>query len=208
MSLVKKIIKLMAKLVHAVVNLKVISILKTPSRVFYYYWIAEEFASCGDNCYFEGFSQLMGQKYISLGNNLYIGKDVVWEIRDNFNGQFFSPCMSIGHDSSFGDGGHITCVNKIQIGNGVRIGRKVFITDNSHGAFDKDQLKMPAHTRPICSKGPVIIEDNVWIGEMSCVMPGVTIGEGTIVAANSVVTKNTPPYCVVAGTPAKIIKQL
>jgi acetyltransferase-like isoleucine patch superfamily enzyme len=62
--------------------------------------------------------------------------------------------------------------------------------------------------RPIVSNGPVIIENNVWIGEMACIMPNVRIGEGAIVAANSVVTKNVPPFSIVAGIPAKIVNQL
>ena len=60
--------------------------------------------------------------------------------------------------------------------------------------------------RPLSSKGPVLIDDNVWIGEKSSIMPGVHIGKGVIVAANSVVTKDVPPYCVVAGIPATIVK--
>lgn len=58
------------------------------------------------------------------------------------------------------------------------------------------------------TKGPVIIEDYTWIGEMVCIMPGVTIGKGSIIGANVVVTKNIPPYCVAVGTPAHIVKDL
>ena len=58
------------------------------------------------------------------------------------------------------------------------------------------------------SKGVVIIEDNVWIGDQACIMPNVIIGKGAIIGANAVVTKNVIPYSVVGGNPAKIIKQL
>ncbi|MBR0310679.1 MAG: hypothetical protein IJQ97_07320 [Paludibacteraceae bacterium] len=54
----------------------------------------------------------------------------------------------------------------------------------------------------------VVIDDNVWIGEKSSILPGVHIGRGAIVAANSVVTHDVPAYSVVAGVPAKVIKQL
>ena len=60
----------------------------------------------------------------------------------------------------------------------------------------------------IYRKCPVVIEDNVWIGEKASIMPGVHIGKGAIIAANSVVTHDVPAYAVVAGTPAKVIKQL
>ena len=58
------------------------------------------------------------------------------------------------------------------------------------------------------SKGPVIIGDNVWIGDKATILGGVTIGESVIIAANSVVTKDVPPYSVVAGIPAKVIKKM
>ena len=123
-------------------------------------------------------------------------------------GKKFSPYFQIGDHSSFGDNGHISCINKIIIGNNVRIGRKVFITDNAHGASKKELLDIRPNLRPLYSKGPVIIGDSVWIGEMVCIMPNVNIGQGAIIGANAVVTKNVPPYCVVGGNPARIIKDL
>ncbi len=57
-------------------------------------------------------------------------------------------------------------------------------------------------------KGPVIIGDNVWLGRNVAVMPGVNIGEGSVVAANSVVTKDIPPKSFAAGSPARVIRQL
>lgn len=177
-------------------------------RHIYSKWIRYEFHSCGRKCGFEGFSFLCGTKYIDLGSRLYIGKRIVWEVYDEFQGQRFTPSLSFGNDSSFGDDGHITCINKIQVGNGVRIGRKVFITDNAHGTSERALLDTPANMRPLTSKGPVTIEDNAWIGEMTCIMPGVTIGRGTIIGANSVVTHDIPPYTLAAGNPARVIKQL
>ncbi|WP_443197883.1 DapH/DapD/GlmU-related protein [Pseudobutyrivibrio sp. OR37] len=62
--------------------------------------------------------------------------------------------------------------------------------------------------RKIRSKGPVIIEKNAWIGRNVCIMPNVVIGEGSIVGANSVVTHDVPPYSIVGGVPARIIKEI
>jgi len=62
--------------------------------------------------------------------------------------------------------------------------------------------------RPMISKGPTIIGDRVWIGDKATILPGVTIGESCIVAANTVVTKDIPPFSLVAGNPARIIKQI
>lgn len=56
--------------------------------------------------------------------------------------------------------------------------------------------------------GHEVIDDNVWIGEKASIMPGVHIGKGAIIAANNIVTHDVPAYAVVAGIPAKVIKQL
>jgi acetyltransferase-like isoleucine patch superfamily enzyme len=60
----------------------------------------------------------------------------------------------------------------------------------------------------VFSKGPVIIEDGVWIGEGACVLPGVRVGRFAIVGANAVVTRDVPPYTVVGGVPARPIRTL
>jgi acetyltransferase-like isoleucine patch superfamily enzyme len=58
------------------------------------------------------------------------------------------------------------------------------------------------------SEAPVFIHDDVWVGAMSIVLKGITIGEGSIVGAGSVVTKDVPPWTIVAGNPAKIIREI
>ena len=98
-------------------------------------------------------------------------------------------------------------INKITIGNGVLVGSNCFITDNFHGYSDRKDVDIIVADREITSKGPVVIGDNVWIGRNSCIMPNVTIGKGAIIGANSVVTHDVPPYSVVAGAPARIIKK-
>ena len=143
-----------------------------------------------------------------MGDNIYMGNGIVIEIYDSYINQKFNPKLTIGDNSSFGDLWHITCINNITIGNNVRMGRKVFISDNAHGASKREWLDIRPNLRPLYSKGPVIIEDCAWIGEMVCIMPGVKIGRGAIVGANAVVTNDVPPYCVVGGNPAKIIKNL
>ncbi len=203
-----KIIYYSAFFVHFVVNGHIVSRLRKIHTMFYSSWVKYEFAECGKENSFGGFTTLRGAKYIHLGTGLYIGRDIVWELYDNYKGARFTPSMSFGDGSSFGDGGHITCINRVIIGNGVRIGRKVFITDNSHGLSVRAQLDVPPNFRPLYSKGAVVIEDNVWIGEMACILPGVTIGRGSIVGANAVVTRDIPPYSVAAGNPAHVVKSI
>ena len=191
---------------RVIINRKSVNVLRLLKKVVYSAWVRHDFQTCGSKCIFGGFAYLHGAEHMRLGNNINIGRDVVWEAINERRGQHFSPQLTFGNGSSFGDEGHISCVNKIEIGDGVVMGRKVFITDNSHGASDRSQLDTSPFLRPIYSKGPVIIEENVWIGEMVCIMPGVTIGRGAITGANAVVTKDVPPYALAAGNPAKVIK--
>ena len=102
---------------------------------------------------------------------------------------------------------HITCANKIIIGDSLLTGKWVTITDNSHGETDKVTLGMRPQKRPISSKGPVEIGNNVWIGDKATILPSVTIGDGAVIAANSVVIKDVLAYGVVGGNPAKVIKR-
>lgn len=119
-----------------------------------------------------------------------------------------APLLSIGDGCSIGEYSHITCANKITIGNGVLTGRFILITDNSHGNSSIEEIDTPPLSRKVISKGEVIIKDNVWIGDKATILPGVTIGKGAIIAANAVVTKDVPDYAIAAGAPAKIVKQI
>lgn len=152
--------------------------------------------------------ELIGGEYITVGNETCLGKSIVLTAWDYFKGQKFTPSISIGNGVSIGDYSHITAIDKIVIGDGVLTGRYVTITDNSHGLPDLNDANVLPTNRTLTSKGPVIIGENVWIGEKASIMPGVIIGKGSVVAANAVVTKDVLPYCMVAGVPAKVIKQL
>ncbi len=93
----------------------------------------------------------------------------------------------------------IMCAKEVTIGNGVRIGRNVSIRDwNGPHVIINDRY---------VNHAPVHIEDHVWLCTGCSVMPGVTIGEGSVVAAGSIVTRSVPPRSLVAGTPAKVIKE-
>jgi acetyltransferase-like isoleucine patch superfamily enzyme len=179
---------------------------------FYTEWKRIEFRECpgmfNDGGIIMPCIQVIGGKYITIGQKTYIGKGSIISARDQYGDQRFSPSIKIGNQCGFGGSTHITAINKIVIGDGVLLGNFVIITDNAHGGGEnfKDQLLLPPIYRPLYSKGPVLIEDNVWIGDKATILSGVTIGKGAIVGANSVVTKDVPPRTVVAGSPAKIIK--
>ena len=93
----------------------------------------------------------------------------------------------------------IMCAKEVTIGNGVRIGRDVSIRD-----WNGPHVIINDHYR---NHAPVHIGDHVWLCTGCTIMPGVTVGEGAVVAANSTVTKDVPPHSLVGGSPAKVIKE-
>lgn len=205
---IKKIITLFIKICHVIINPSTINNIRSQWYKIYSIWVSFEFNKCGINFNSKGFYQLNGAKNITIGDNVIMGHNIVLETISNYRGQTFYPIISIGNNTSFQDDCHITCINKIIIGNSVIVGRKCLFSDNAHGASDISLMDMDPLCRPLTSKGPIVIEDNVWIGEMCCIMPGVTIGKGSIIGANAVVTKDIPPYSVVVGPAGKIIKTL
>ncbi len=93
----------------------------------------------------------------------------------------------------------LMCAKEITIGNGVRIGRNVSIRDwNGPHVIVNDTY---------VNHAPVHIEDHVWLCTGCTIMPGVTVGAGAVVAANATVTRDVPPYTMVAGSPAKVVKE-
>lgn len=151
---------------------------------------------------------LLGAENIEVGANTYIGANAEITTWQNPLDTTLNPSIEIGNGCVLQRDIHITAINRIKIGNFVNTGRRVTITDNSHGSMTmEDRLKIQKE-RPLVSKGPVIIEDRVWIGQNAVILPGVTIGEGAVIAASAVVTHDVPPYCVAGGNPAKIIKNL
>lgn len=152
---------------------------------------------------------------ISIGDNFTANSNLRLQVWPEYRGEQTEYCLDIGEKPQLIIGSNVTmisncqisCVNKIVLGNGCLLGDNVFITDNFHGdANNYTELNLPPIERRLSSKGPVIIGCNCWIGRNVCVMPGVTIGDGCIIGANSVVTKSLPAYSVVGGVPAKIIR--
>ncbi len=200
------IVKIIIYLFHAFFNYRRISNVSNKIACIKSYWLSLEFPIIGKNVYFGRNIHVLGMKYIEIGNKVFFGNNCIltaWIQK----GVASVPLISIGNHCSFGEYNHITSINKIEIGDGLLTGRWVTITDNSHGDTDEETLKLLPTKRPLISKGPVSIGKNVWIGDKATILSGVTIGDGAVVAANAVVTKDVPSYSVVAGIPARIVKQ-
>ena len=113
-------------------------------------------------------------------------------------------CFVTGYDIEIG---HHTIINRqtyldgrvpLKIGNNVNVSHQVMIHTLTHDPQD------PGFA---CVEGPVEIGDYVWIGARALILPGVRVGEGAVIGAGAVVTRDIPPYAIAAGNPARVIKQ-
>ena len=182
-------------------------ILDTRKR-YYLNWLRPQFKSFGTGAFVTKLANLSHPERISIGDNVQLGKQGVLEVFPKFKEDNYPEAeIIIGANAVIGDYFHIGAIQKLQIGQNVLIGRYVLINDHSHGDLADSKNGIPPVDRTLKSKGRITIKDNVWIGDNAAILSGVTIGEGAIVGANSVVTKDVPPYTVVGGVPAQVIKQ-
>jgi acetyltransferase-like isoleucine patch superfamily enzyme len=134
------------------------------------------------------------RRFASSGKNIYIGTGVFIYGASN---------MKVGSNVEITENTIIQASGGLTIGDNVLFGPGCFIwTVNHDYRVDNIALQKKYEARP------TIIENNVWIGANSKIVPGVKIGNRSVVAMGSVVTKEVPPQCVVAGNPAKIVKIL
>jgi acetyltransferase-like isoleucine patch superfamily enzyme len=149
---------------------------------------------------------IRNSRYIQIGDNFTTGVGCRLEAYpENEN-----KVLHIGRNVEINDYVHISAKEDVTIGDNVLIASKVFISDLNHGSYGAadihDSPDTPPNERELYAK-PVIIQENVWLGESVSVLSGVTIGRGTIVGANSVVSKSLPSYVIAVGIPAKVIKK-
>ena len=146
------------------------------NRIFRYF-LKFSFKSIGKNVKFNNEDRFT-YKNISLGNDVYIAP-----------GAFF-----LSSDS------------EIFIGNKVLFGPNVTIITGDHPIDLRGKYIYDIHEKQPGEDLPVVIEDDVWIGTGAVILKGVTIKRGAIVAAGAIVTKDVPPYAIVGGIPAKVLK--
>lgn len=171
-------------------------------------YIKTLFHYCGNGLSIAPSLEYMGLNNVSIGNNFSAGERLKLRTFDRWGNTTFIPSITIGDNVNIETDCHISAINSVTIGNNVLIASFVYISDHSHGNVNDDWEGRAPLEQSLYSKGPVIIEDNVWLGEKVTVLPGVHIGHGAIIGANSVVTKDIPAYAVAVGSPAKVLKIL
>ncbi|MFQ5456769.1 MAG: acyltransferase [Nitrospirota bacterium] len=161
-------------------------------RGLFYRWLF-------DRC---GLIQVTGRIFVIKKNaRINIGKCLIWKhVKFDMEGRNKDQpaILEIGNLSTIGDRTEIHVAEKVSIGREVLIGWDCVIMDrNYHGIEDQEE-----------KVSPVIIEDNVWIGCRSIILPGVKIGKGAVIGAGSVVTRDVHPKTIAAGNPAKNIREI
>ncbi len=172
-------------------------------RFRWFYWAgrfgsSKSFVKIGRNI------TMLNTKCIHIGNISGIGDNSYLGPITQYSGVSYSPKIEIGDGTWIGKNCSIASIQAVIIGKDVLFAGHVHITDHSHGY---EEIQTPISKQKLISKGPVVIGDQCWLGYSCEILSGVHVGRHSIVAARAVVTRDVPPFCVVAGNPAKIVKR-
>ena len=140
---------------------------------------------------------------LHFGQNIGIGKNTYFLPLTSYAGKDYTPKIFLGDGCWIGMRNSFAAIDEIKIGNHVLFAGYVHITDHSHGYED---ISRPITPQELISKGPVVIEDDCWLGFGCEILSGVHVGKHSVVAARAVVTKDVPSFSVVAGNPARVVK--
>lgn len=168
--------------------------------------LKKSFKKIGNSLWLGKDYSIQNPEFISIGDNFSAGSRFRMEAIDEYQEERFTPKIIIKDNNSFGTDVHIGCINHIEVGKECLLGSRILIIDHQHGNIEDLNGAIPPQRRQLISKGPIIIGNNVWMGDGVVIMPNVRIGDNSIIAANAVVTKDVPHNTVVAGVPAKILK--
>ncbi|AWW30601.1 acyltransferase [Echinicola strongylocentroti] len=149
--------------------------------------------NCEINC--------LSQKGIVFGDKVTVGSYAIIRPTNLYGGEA-GVGLKVGNNSSIGPYAYIGCSGYIEIGDNVMMSPRVSIYSENHNFGDTENPMIEQGVTRSFAK----IEDDCWIASNSIILAGVTVGRGSVVAAGSVVTKDVPPYSIVGGNPAKLLK--
>jgi acetyltransferase-like isoleucine patch superfamily enzyme len=156
----------------------------------------DQLAQLGPDCVFETGVLIFHPENVYLGTNVYVGHYAILK-------GYYKNRLQIGDETWIGQQCFLHAGGGLTIGRGVGIGPGVKILTSEHGEVGRDTAIFNA---PVEFK-PVLIEDGADLGAGAIVLPGVTIGRGAQVGAGAVVTRDVPAYAVVAGSPARMLRE-
>jgi len=147
--------------------------------------------------------RISGEERIEIGEDVYIGSGSWLQVLPD--GDNKSTAIFIGNGTSIAGLCVISAVRHVIIENNVLIARNVYISDHMHKYTN---INLPVLLQGLDKIAPVQIRRGAWIGQNVVICPGVTIGIGSVIGANSVVNKDVPDFCVAVGSPANVIKEI
>ena len=144
-----------------------------------------------------------GEEHISLGDYVFVGPGCWLQVLDEAGVD--GVALRIGTGTSFAGDCVVSAALSITIGEGVLFARGIYISDHSHAFGDAET---PILGQGIDKVEPVVIEDGAWLGENVVVCPGVRIGKGAVIGANSVVLRDVPARSLAVGAPATVVREI
>jgi acetyltransferase-like isoleucine patch superfamily enzyme len=177
--------------------------------------LVSRFANRPKNLVVEAPRRIVHPECMTIGDDVYLGPSSLLVANKEYPGPVmhapaetpvttYSPVIEIGHRVNATGGLQVGAVERIAIGDDVLFATNVNITDAFHGYSRAD---IPYKYQPMEKIAPIVIGRGCWIGQNVVITPGVSIGEQSIVGANSVVTSDIPPFSIALGAPARVVKR-
>ncbi len=142
----------------------------------------------------DGYVRVLGTGRVTLGPACRLGRDVEFETGEQGR-------IVLGSRVRINRGTTLASQSEIRIGDDVMLGEFVSVRDANHGTEPGRLMRLQPQT-----SDPILIENDVWVGRGTCILPGVLIGEGAVIGANSVVSRDIPPYAIAVGAPARVVR--
>lgn len=163
------------------------------------------FGSCGKRSHIALPVRLLHPELMHLGSRVYVGPGSWLQALQEQATPGTTPRIDIGDDCAFAGYDVISAAERIVIEPGVLFARNVYVSDHVHAFEDHDRA---IQFQGVAKVAPVVIEAGAWLGQNVVVCPGVRIGRGAVIGANSLVRSDVPARHLAAGNPAKVLREL
>jgi acetyltransferase-like isoleucine patch superfamily enzyme len=161
--------------------------------------MAPAFLSCGEGTRLVPPLEVHGPQHVSIGKGVYVGSGSwFWTANEHAR-------LEIGDGTRMSGLCVLSAAQRVRLGRAVLLGRNVYVADHIHGV---ERPGVPIFEQELEKVSPVEIGDCAWLGQNVVVLPGVTVGAGAVVGANSVVTSDVASRTVVVGAPARVVREL